>query len=550
MSRPHILIVGGAGVFGSRLARLLARRKGFRVSLGGRTESRALALQRELRLIDEQGEYGFVMIDRDRIGGERLREIDCDVVVDCSGPFQLSGTQLIEAAIAARCHYVDIADSRAFVAGVTKFDSAARAVAVAVISGASSTPGLTHAVLDHVTSAWLAVDSIDVAIVPGNRTPKGRAVVEGILSWVGQRVRVFREAGWEQGRGWSDGRWVTIEGLPRRRAMLAEVPDLDLLPARYAPRVRAGFHAGMELPVLNWLIGVAAVPVRWGLVKSARVFAGLGTQIALWLDRFGSADGGMQIEAAGQDARGDARVVRWWLRAANGDGPYVPVAPAAAVIEMLTLGGRLRGGARSAAGVISLEQIRPWFSGLAIETKQMAFRGEKPLYRRVLGEGFDRLPEVTRRLHRGRPAVIAEGEAVVAPAENPIARFIAKRFGLPRDEGRVPVRVVIESRDGREHWTRFFADRPMRSVMSAVPDGLIEERFGPVAIRMRLVPRGDGLDMQRVSGRLWGVPLPGFLLPRITAEERVDEGGRHRFEVEIRLPLLGRLIAYRGYLVL
>lgn len=550
MSRPHILIVGGAGVFGSRLARLLARRKGFRVSLGGRTESRALALQRELRVMDEQGEYGFVMIDRDRIGAERLKEIDCDVVVDCSGPFQLSGTQLIEAAIAARCHYVDIADSRAFVAGVAKFDSAARAVAISVISGASSTPGLTHAVLDHITSAWLAVDSIDVAIVPGNRTPKGRSVVEGILSWVGQRVRVFREAGWEQGRGWGDGRWVSIEGLPRRRAMLADVPDLDLLPARYKPRVRAGFDAGMELPILNWLIGVAAAPVRWGLVKSARIFAGLGTRIALGLDRFGTADGGMLIEAAGQDARGDARVVRWWLRAANGDGPYVPVVPAAALIEMLTLGARLRGGARSAAGVIGLEQIRPWFDGLAIETKQMAFRGEKPLYRRVMGEGFDRLPEVTRRLHRGRPAVIVEGEAVVAPAENAIARLIAARFGLPRDEGRVPVRVVIESRDGREYWTRFFADRPMRSVMSAAPDGLIEERFGPVAIRMRLVPRGDGLDMQRVSGRLWGVPLPGFLLPRITAEERVDEGGRHRFEVEIRLPWLGRLIAYRGYLVL
>jgi hypothetical protein len=242
--------------------------------------------------------------------------------------------------------------------------------------------------------------------------------------------------------------------------------------------------------------------------------------------------------------------VRWWLRAANGDGPYVPVAPAAAVIEMLTLGGRLRGGARSAAGIISLEQIRPWFDGLAIETKQMAFRGEKPLYRRVMGDGFDRLPEVTRRLHRGRPAVIAEGEAVVGPAENFVARFVARRFGLPVEEGRMPIRVVIESRDGREHWTRFFADRPMRSVMSFASSGLIEEQFGPVAIRMRLVPRGDGLDMQRVSGRIWSGPLPGFLLPTIKAEERVDEGGRHRFDVEIRLPLFGRLIAYRGYLVL
>ena len=67
---------------------------------------------------------------------------------------------------------------------------------------------------------------------------------------------------------------------------------------------------------------------------------------------------------------------------------------------------------------------------------------------------------------------------------------------------------------------------------------------------MRLVPRSDGLDMQAVSGRLWGVPLPRFLMPAIKAEERVDDGARHRFEVEIRLPLFGRLIAYRGYLVL
>ena len=129
----------------------------------------------------------------------------------------------------------------------------------------------------------------------------------------------------------------------------------------------------------------------------------------------------------------------------------------------------------------SLEQVRPWFEGLAIETKQMAFRGEKPLYRRVAGDAFDRLPDATRQIHRGRPAVIAEGEAVVAPADNAVGRFIARLVGVPGTEGRQPLRVVIESREGREHWTRFFADRPMRSVMSAAGDGLIEERFGAIA---------------------------------------------------------------------
>lgn len=550
MTRPHILIVGGGGVFGSRLARLLARRKAFRISLGGRSQGRVLALQRELRLIDEQAEFAFVHIDRERIGIERLREIACQVVVDCAGPFDKGRTELIEAAIGARCHYVDLADSRAFVASVGRFDSAARAVGIAVIAGASTTPALTHAVVEAATEAWLSVDSVDVALVPGNRTPRGRAVVESVLGWVGQRVRVFHEGSWATGRGWTSGRRVSIEGLKPRRAFLADVPDLDMLPARFRPRIRAQFDAGLELELLNRLIGLAGLVVRWGLAPSARVFTGIGLTAANWLERFGTADGGMLVEVAGQDMRGEPRVMRWSLTAKEGHGPYVPVAPAAALVEALALGYGVRAGARPAAGVLKLEHIKPWFDGLAIEIKQVAYRGEKPLYRRALGEAFDKLPGVTRNIHRGRPAVIAEGEAVIAPAENAATRALARLFGLPREEGRLPVRVIIESRDGREHWTRFFADRPMRSTMSLSKDNFIEERFGAVAIRMRLVGRSDGLDMQPVGGSLWSIPLPGFLLPRIKAEERVDEAGRHRFDVEIILPLIGRLVAYRGYLVL
>lgn len=545
-----MLIVGAGGVFGSRLARLLARRGGYRLSLGGRTESRVVPLQRELRAAYPDGEFAHVHIDREQASTERLKEIGCAIVVDCSGPFQMSGTRLIEAAIGARVHYLDLADSRAFVTGISRFDSAARAVGIAVISGASSTPGLSHAVLDTLTSAWLAVDSVAVAIVPGNRTPKGQSVIDGILSWVGQRLQIFRDGGWQEARGWTERRQVTIEGLKPRSAFLADVPDLDLLPRRYQPRVRGEFHAGMELWLLNWLIGLAGLMVRWRLVKSARAFTGIGTWIAIKLDRFGSTDGGMMVEAAGQDSRGDTRVSRWTLKAGQGDGPYVPVTPAAALVEALAAGRGIRAGARPAGGEVTLNQIKPWFEGLAFEVKSLSYRGEKPLYRRVMGEGFDRLPEVTRRLHRGRPAVIAIGEAEVEAAANALGRFVAAIFGLPRTSGKQPVRVVIESRDGREHWTRLFGDKPMRSIMSAAPGNLIEEAFGPFSLRMRLVVKPGGLDMERVSGRMWGIPLPGFLLPRVTATERVDDYRRHAFDVEIAAPLVGRLVHYKGWLEL
>ncbi|RYE55069.1 MAG: saccharopine dehydrogenase, partial [Hyphomicrobiales bacterium] len=178
MGRPRLLIVGASGVFGSRLARLLAERQAFRVILGGRTRDKILPLQSELLKVDPDGEYEAVVLDRDRVTKDDLRALDCLLVVDCSGPFQLMGVNLIEAAIAAPCHYVDLADSRSFVAGIGRFDAAAQKAGVAVIAGASSSPCLSNAVLDHLAGDWMSIDTIDCAIVPGNQTPKGRSVID------------------------------------------------------------------------------------------------------------------------------------------------------------------------------------------------------------------------------------------------------------------------------------------------------------------------------------------------------------------------------------
>lgn len=549
MTRPHVLIVGAGGVFGSRLARLLARSGRFRLSLGGRTPDKLAALKTELNALDADGAHAIVKIDRDSVTAEELRAVGCGIVVDCAGPFQLSGPNLIHASTGAQCHYVDLADSREFVAGIMQFDAAARASGISVTTGASSTPALSNAALDEIAAGWRSIDVIDCAIVPGNQTPKGRSVIEGILSWVGQRVSIFREGEWQTGNGWTNARWVKITGLPRRRAMLAQVPDLDVLPSRWKPRVRAAFHAGMELSVLNWLIGLAGLAVRWRLVPSARFFTGLGTAVANALDRFGTADGGMLVEISGEDAVGQATQASWQLKASAGDGPYVPVGPAAAMVQRLAFGEPLAAGARSAAGLLNIDEIGAWYAGLSIEMSSETRIPEAPLYQRILGPAFSELPETTRRLHRGMPAIVAEGEALVQPASSPFNRLLARCLGMPVVAGTVPLRVVIEQRNGREYWSRHFAGKTMRSEMREV-GGLIAESFGPFSIRMGLMAHAEGLDMERVDGRFLGVPIPSSLLPRIKAEERVDGEGKHLFLVEIDLPLLGRLVAYRGHLTI
>ncbi|QQR35449.1 DUF4166 domain-containing protein [Devosia oryziradicis] len=546
MSRPHVLIVGASGVFGSRLARLLAGRKAFRVTLAGRAPHKAASLQSELRSIDPDGDYHTAMLDRDGVTAQELRALDCQVVVDCSGPFQLMGANLIEAAIGAPCHYVDLADSRSFVAGIGRFDAASRKAGVSVIAGASSSPCLSNAVLDHLVGDWMSIDTIDCVIVPGNQTPKGKSVISGILSWVGQPVRLFCEGEWQARAGWSGARTIAIDGVSPRRAMLAEVPDLDIIPARFSPRVRAGFDAGMELPVLNALIGLAGLAVRLGLVKSARAFLALGNLIANALDRFGSQQGGMLVEVVGLDRSGKPACATWQLKASDGHGPYVPIGPAAALIEHLVLSKQVASGAGSAAGRVALEAILPWYASLSIQTRQDVASAGPALFAGLLGDTFGDMPEVTQRLHRGWPAVIGKGSATVEPATTLPARVLARIFGLPATTGDLPLEVVIESRDGLEHWTRRFGAHRMRSVMRAQGD-LLVERFGPVSIAMRLVGTADGLDMRPVEGWLVGIPLPRFLLPSVVARETVANG-RHVFEVDIGLPLIGRLVAYRGTL--
>jgi NAD(P)-dependent dehydrogenase (short-subunit alcohol dehydrogenase family) len=547
MTRPHVLIVGASGVFGSRLARLLAGRQAFRVTLAGRNVARTMPLQAELIEIDPQGGYDAMTLDRDTVTALELRALGCRLVVDCSGPFQSMGTNLVETAIAAPCHYIDLADSRSFIAAISRFDAAAKKAGTAVISGASSSPCLSNAVLDHLTGSWTSVDTVDCAIVPGNQTPKGKSVVDGILSWVGQPVRVFREGEWQFGAGWTEARTIAIDGVSPRRAMLAEVPDLDVIPQRFSPRLRAGFDAGMELGLLNTLIGLSGFAVRLKLVRTARAFSTLGNLIANALDRFGSQDGGMLVEVVGVDGEGKARRSAWQLRASKGHGPYVPIGPAAALVEALLLSGNVIPGANHAAGRVALGDILPWYSGLSIETKHRTETCGPSLFETVLGASFAQLPAVTQKLHRGWPAIVANGNAVVRPADTILGRAIARIFGLPARAGECPLRVTIESRDGQEFWSRRFGTHRMRSVMREEA-GLVVERFGPVSIAMHLVATPEGLDMRPVRGRLVGIPLPHSLLPSVVAKETSGDGN-HEFEVDIALPVIGRLVAYHGSLV-
>lgn len=159
------------------------------------------------------------------------------------------------------------------------------------------------------------------------------------------------------------------------------------------------------------------------------------------------------------------------------------------------------------------------------------------------------MPAAWQALHDSGNSVW-QGRCLCEPAETWVGRAISWLFQFPKADAEPPISVEFTVRDGGEIWTRRIGGRVMRSrqyIAARTPPGTVVEQFGPLAFDLTL-PVDDGRMTLVLSGvRLLGLPLPRSLWPRVTAFESGD-GERFRFDVEIGLPLVGRLVRYRGWL--
>lgn len=547
--KPLVLVVGGAGAFGRRLVEGLLATTQATVLVGGRSPQRHIDWVQGLKARYGDRRIDTLTIDRDA-ALETLRAAKPFCVVDAAGPFQNLKPHLAEAAVAAGCHYVDLADARDFVAGFAALDGAAREANVLAATGASSTPALSGAALAMLTEGWRHVDEIAIAISPGNRAPRGLSVIEAILAYAGQPVRVWLDGRWTTRPGWGELVRRDMPGLGFRWLSLCETPDLDLLPARYPSTRKALFRAGLELPVLHLGLWLLTLPVRFGLTRSLRPCASVLQTVASWLEPFGTDRGGMSVEASGKDR--DGRPIRavWSLVAEAGDGPNIPVLPALALIRGLLDGRITTRGAKIACDLLSLEEIECEFGRFRI-TMRRAFRWPEGdnLFEKILGPDIACLPALMRRIHTSTSIHLA-GRAAIDGGEHGMAKLIAKLFGFPASTPDEAANVVLTRRGDKEIWIRRFGRSKFRSTLKpGSSPRRVCERFGPFSFELEMTPDSSGFTLDIVSWRMGPLPLPMCLAPHAPARAFVDAEGRYRFDVMIALPFVGRLVRYRGWLL-
>src|SRR5260370_10383158 len=203
----RVLIVGPSEQFGSRLCRRVVQRYGLHLFLGGRDNQKLEATHGQLHAAKPDAKIDILAW---KINASALLDLlysrRLNLVVHLAGPFQGQDYAVAKACLQAGVPYIDMADGREFVAKFTSLDAVAQAKGIPLITGASTVPGLSSAIIDGMIGNFSQLQAIDYGICAGVKSGLGLATLQAVLSYCGKPYRVLEDA-----------RPVTIYGLGRPR---------------------------------------------------------------------------------------------------------------------------------------------------------------------------------------------------------------------------------------------------------------------------------------------------------------------------------------------
>jgi saccharopine dehydrogenase-like NADP-dependent oxidoreductase len=356
----RVVVLGGYGNFGARICRDLAGHPRMEVIAAGRHPPAFLpgSNLRSARLDLAASDFPAA-----------LRSLYPDLVVHCAGPFQGQDYRVPAAALAAGAHYIDLADGRDFVARFSgQLDAAARAAGRLAVSGASTLPALSSAVVDHLVRRFERVHEIQISIAPAQKAPRGTATIAGVLSYAGKPFKRLRLGRWSDAWGWQGLKRIRFAGAGTRLAAECDVPDLELFPKRYPSARTVEFRAALELGVQTISMAFVASLRRTGLRLPVERWAGLAIRTASYLDRFGTDRGGMLVSVSGTRLDRHRARVEWHMTAGDNHGPEIPCMAAILLARKLAKGELGSTGAYPCMGFLALSEFEPEFARWGMQT--------------------------------------------------------------------------------------------------------------------------------------------------------------------------------------
>jgi hypothetical protein len=367
MSRTRIVIIGATGHFGGRIGRRILGEPNTELVITSRSLGKVESLSAKLAQMNADAMVSAAALDQTSSSfAEDLAALRPDIVIHTAGPYQGQGYDVARACLACGSHYIDLADGREFVEGFDALHEDACRKGVLLVSGASTLPGLSSAVVDHVRGEFESIHSIETSIAPAHQTPRGAGTVAAVLSYCGAPFQVFENGEWITRYGWQDLKMQRYPEFGRRLSGACEVPDLGLFPEYVNGVQTVTFHAALEATWEQITLWKMAWATRLGIVRNWERLVPTFQSVSDRLIKLGSTTGGMQMRIAGEGDDKLPKTLMWNLVAQQNHGPEIPCVPALILARKLAAGTISARGAYPCLGMITLPEFDEEVSDLDI----------------------------------------------------------------------------------------------------------------------------------------------------------------------------------------
>lgn len=363
----RVLIIGGYGNFGQFIAGKLVNESNIQLIIAGRNAEKASEFAQSLLA---KNSVEFARLDINIGLRDTLAAIKPDLVIHTSGPFQGQGYHVARACIFQGCHYVDLADAREFVAGISALDQEAVDKQVLICSGASSVPCLTSAIIDHYIGEFETLESVDYGITTAQQTNRGLATTSAVLSYAGKSFVTLINGQVQRIYGWRDLRLRRFWGLNKRLLGNCDIPDLEIFPERYGGLKNIRFQAGLELKFLHLMLWMLSGLVKVKLFPPLQSLAPFLLKIAKLFDWAGKDDSGFFMMLGGVDHCAEPKEILFELVAHQGDGLFIPSMPAIIMAKKISNERVSKVGATPCVDLITLDEYLDALSEFDIQWRE------------------------------------------------------------------------------------------------------------------------------------------------------------------------------------
>ncbi len=224
----QVLILGGSGRIGSKVAADLIAHTDVQITIAGRNLVTGTQISAQLG-----DRVQFVATDLSNISGIKDAVSRADLVIHCAGPFHYRDASVLKLCIDQGISYVDVSDHPSFTRKALAYKEEAQAAGVTAIINTGIFPGISNSMVRRDVEALDRADKIHLSYVVAGSGGAGVTVMRTTFLGLQRPFEAWIDGDWKTVKPYSDREVVEFPQYGKVGVYWFDMPEAFTLPETF-----------------------------------------------------------------------------------------------------------------------------------------------------------------------------------------------------------------------------------------------------------------------------------------------------------------------------